>query len=147
MYANTFGTWLSQQTGRRGPVGDLARFHMADCNCQSCLNRAERPESIGGVRAELDQHGISTSYHDALNVAVMEWREAIGSGPVIDEQMTCVECGSDRHRLSDPEVTQIGTVRTTTLKAHCGQCGHAWKVALRLEGSSLGGALRLLVYP
>lgn len=148
MNANTFGTWLAQQTGQRGPVGDLANFHVSTCSCQPCLARPGRPESIGGVRHELEVHGATAKHSEGLGLAVKAWREEIGSGPVRDEQLSCVECGSDRLRLAAPTLSPIpGGAQEARVPVTCSHCLHSWRVCLRLEGSSLGGTLRLLVYP
>lgn len=148
MNANTFGTWLASQTGQRGPVGDLARFHVADCSCQACLSRPARPESIGGVLHELKTHGFEVKYRDGLNLAVTQWREVVGSGPLVDERLSCAECGGDRLGMTPPTFSQArdGALVATT-PVTCSGCLHSWRVVLRHEGSSLGGSLRLLVYP
>lgn len=144
----SFGTWLAQQTGQRGPVGDLADFHVSTCSCQPCLARPGRPESIGEVRHELEVHGATAKHSEGLSLAVKAWREGIGSAPVRDERLSCVECGSDRLKMAAPTLTKApdGALAATT-PVTCSHCLHSWRVVLRLEGSSLGGTLRLLVYP
>lgn len=76
--ARTFGEWLAQQTGRRDPVGDLARDYTQPCQCDACQARTARRYSVAGVRRELDDHDADPDAYTALEVAAAEWRTATG---------------------------------------------------------------------
>jgi len=83
--APTFGAWLRQQTDRSDPIGDLARDYAATfCPCPACIgrNRARnRPKTVEGVRAELNEHDASAGAYEALEQAEEEWQVAALSTP------------------------------------------------------------------
>src|SRR5687768_18041331 len=99
MVVKTFGWWLEQQAGRRGPVGDLARDYIQSCDCQTCAGRVHRDETVVGVRSELDAHSATGDLYSALVQAVSEWRQIAGTQPILDQRLACSECGSDTPQL------------------------------------------------
>ncbi|TWG11598.1 hypothetical protein FHX34_106328 [Actinoplanes teichomyceticus] len=71
----SFGAWLSLQTGRHDPVGDLARDFLGDDGCGRCLHLAEDAEfmQVQDVAASMAEHRAAQPAFDAFNLACAEW--------------------------------------------------------------------------
>ena len=72
----TFGQWLKKQTGRQGPVGDIAMDYVArNGEGVSCCSRFQRYDTI--LRHIRSKHSPCPTALEALREAYEEYRSVV----------------------------------------------------------------------
>ncbi|NDL58616.1 hypothetical protein [Phytoactinopolyspora mesophila] len=77
----TFGHWLSRQTGRRWAVGDLARDFMTPNEWDVVDTDADKMKAgVRYVLRDLDCHPAIDEAYEAFDRAVIEWATNVSIG-------------------------------------------------------------------